>query len=563
MNIHWPRILKQFAFGLSIIAVLAPSPFALAELPSPEKDAESLFVHVINRDDAGLAVLVAQNGKILFEKGYGLADLERHQAVTPESKFRIGSITKQFTAAAILKLQEEGKLSVRDKLSKYIPDYPRGDEVTLHHLLTHTSGIHSFTSKPDFMQQVTNAITTEALIKSFQNDPFDFDPGAKWLYDNSGYVLLGYIVEKVSGKTYETFLRENFFQPLGMTNTGVYRSDLALTHEAIGYGYKDGKFDRAVNWDMSWAGGAGALYSTVEDLFRWNEGLFNGKVLSEASLKAALTPVQTKENQNDDLGTGYGYGWVIADLRGLKEIWHNGGLNGFSSTLLRLPTANFTVAILANSEPGKPEVVPGDLARKVIELYLGDKLAPVPAANADVSPKAFDTLAGRYDLGGPILTVTKEGDHLFAQLSGQAKLEIFPKSETEFFWKVVEAQITFVKDKDGKVVKAVQKQNGLTLDAPRLKDLVEAKIDPAAYDSLLGKYDYGQGQAIMTVTRDGEHLFAQLSGQAKFEIYPKSETEFFWKIVDAQITFVKDEKGKVTKAIHHQAGRSFDAPKLE
>ena len=148
-------------------------------MPPPEKMADALFSGLIKADDAGAAVLVAQDGKILFEKGYGLADREHHIAVTKETKFRICSVTKQFTAAAILKLQEEGKLSVNDKLSKYIPDFPRGDKVTLHHLLTHTSGIHNYADKPGFPLQVTNAITTEALITSFKNDPYDFDAGTK------------------------------------------------------------------------------------------------------------------------------------------------------------------------------------------------------------------------------------------------------------------------------------------------------------------------------------------------------------------------------------------------
>jgi CubicO group peptidase (beta-lactamase class C family) len=561
MRFQISRALKRLAAGVAMAALLAPARSAMAAMPSPEKTADALFDHLIKADDAGVAALVAQNGKILFEKGYGMADREHHAAVTTETKFRIGSITKQFTAAAILKLQEEGKLSVNDTLSKYIPDFPRGNEVTLRHLLTHTSGIHSFTDKPGFMLQVTNAVTTADLIKSFKNDPYDFDPGTKWLYDNSGYVLLGCIVEKVSGETYAAFLRENFFQPLGMTNTGVHCAGLNITHEALGYSYEDGKFNRAVNWDMSWAGGAGALYSTVEDLYRWNEGIFNGKVLNEASLKAAFTPVKTMESQDAD--SGYGYGWQVAKLRGLPEIFHSGGLNGFHSFLLRLPKENFTVAVLANSEPGAPGVQPGELAHALAEIYLGDKFAPLPVANKDVSPKAFDAVVGRYDYGKQVLTVTKEGDHLFAQLGGQTKFEIFPKSETEFFWKVVDAQVTFVKDNSGKVVKAVHHQNGLTLNAPRLEDLVEAKVDPASYDSVLGKYDYGQGKAIMTVTREGNHLFAQLTGQPKFEIFPKSETEFFWKVVDAQVTFVKDEKGKVIKAIHHQGGRTFDAPKTE
>jgi CubicO group peptidase (beta-lactamase class C family) len=557
------RSLGWLAAGVAMAALLAPGLPAMAEMPSPEKQADELFSRLIKAEDAGLAVLVAQNGKILFEKGYGLEDMEHRAPVTMETKFRIGSVTKQFTSAAILKLQEEGKLSVNDKLSKYIPDFPRGDEVTLHHLLTHTSGIHSFTSKPDFILKVTNTVTTEDIIKYFKNDPYDFDPGAKWLYDNSGYVLLGYIVEKVSGKTYAAFLRENFFQPLGMTNTGVHRSGVALSHEALGYSYKDGKFDRAMNWDMSWAGGAGALYSTVEDLYRWNEAVFNGKVLSEESLKAAFTPVKTKENLGDDLVGGYGYGWFVSKWRGLREISHGGGLHGFSSFLLRLPSENFTVVVLANSAPAAHEVVPDTLAHDLVRFYLGDKLAPRPEVNKDVSPKAFEPVVGRYGFGGQILTVSKEGDHLFAQFGGEPNLEIFPTSETDFFWKEVEAQITFVKDKSGKIAKAVLHKNGENINFSRLEDLVEATVDPAVYDSVVGKYDYGQGKAILTVTREGNRLFAQLTGQPKFEIFPKSATEFFWKVVDAQITFVKDEKGKVTKAIHHQGGQTIEVPKLD
>ncbi len=176
-----------------------------------------------------------------------------------DTKFRIGSITKQFTAAAILRLQEQGKLSVRDPLSKFIPDYPRGSEVTLHHLLTHTSGIHSYTGKPNFLETVSAYTTPEDLIKSFKNDPYDFDPGKKWLYNNSGYFLLGYIIEKVSGQSYGEFLKQQFFEPLGMKNTGVHHWSDILEHEAFGYAYEAGRFKKAQNWDMSRAGGAGAL----------------------------------------------------------------------------------------------------------------------------------------------------------------------------------------------------------------------------------------------------------------------------------------------------------------
>ena len=532
-------------------------------IPTPDKLVDTLFSHAFTNNRPGAAVLVAQNGKVLFEKGYGLAEVPHGVAFTPETKSRIGSITKQFTASAILKLQEQGKLNVSNKLSKYFPDFPHGEEVTLHHLLTHTSGIRSYTDKPGFMKTVTATVKPDDLIKSFENDPYDFDPGKKWHYDNSGYFLLGQIIEKVSGQPYGDFLRQNFFDPLGMKSTGVHHAGIALEHEALGYQFAGGGFTNALNWDMSWAGGAGALYSTVEDLFRWNEGVFNGKVLKDASLKAAWTPVKIEDNKEDNSGDGYGYGWFVTQLRGVQELSHGGGLNGFSSFIMRLPRENFTVAVLANAQPGAPGVEPALLAHLITQFYLGEKLDPRPIhkANPAVSPAAFDALVGRYDYGIAVLIVTREGDHLFAQLGGQPRYEIFPKSDTEFFWKVVDAQVTFVKDKSGKVMKAVHHQGGQIINAPRLEDLKEARVDTAGYDALVGKYDYGN--ATMTVTREGDRLFAELTGQPKSEIFPKSPTEFFWKVVDAQVEFVKNDAGKVTKAIHHQGGQTLEAPRIE
>ena len=440
--------------------------------PSPKQIVDATFREIVHDDGPGAAVLVAQNGKVLFERAYGLANVENRVPVTTATKFRIGSITKQFVAAAILKLNEEGKLKLDDTLSKFIPDYPRGDEVTIHHLLTHTSGIHSYTGKSNFFETVRSPIRAEDLINSFKDDPYDFDPGKKWSYNNSGFFLLGHIVRKVSGKDYGVFLRETFFEPLGMTNTGVHEATAIIEHEAHGYSYEGGAVRKAVDWDMSRAGGAGALYSTVGDLYRWNEGVFGGKVLSAASLKAAFTPVKTAESKGEDPKDGYGYGWGIGSLRGLREIDHGGGLHGFTSFLLRITNENFTVAVLANSATPIPNMDTSGLAHDIANIYLADKLQPRPTtiANKSVSPKLYDAYVGRYDYGMAVLKVTKENDRLFAQLTGQSKFEIFPRSETEFFWKVVEAHVTFVKDKTGKIIKAIHHQGGQTIDAPRLPD---------------------------------------------------------------------------------------------
>ncbi len=487
------RLLQMLAsLGGALIALAGTSCTALqpaAETPSEKADA--LLSGLIHANDPGLAVLVAQDGKILFEKGYGLADLEHHLPVTPQTIFRIASVTKQFTAAAILKLQEEGKLSIEDKLSKYIPDFPRGDEVTLRQLLTHTSGIHDCLPGPDFLlSSVTNATTTEAMIKAIEKDPYDFDPGAQWRYDNAGYLLLDYIVEKVSGQSYGDFLRDNFFQPLGMTNTGVYLPQLTLPHEALGYRLGTDGFTQTPNEEIWW-GGAGSLYSTIEDLYRWSEGLFNGRVLDAASLMLAFTPVETKVNQDNHRDTGYGFGWFIRNYRGLPEISHGGGVDGFWSMLLRVPDEKFSVAILANAQPGRKIVDPNDLAHQLENIFLADKLAPPPIINPNVSSKSYDVLTGRYDITPGqvflsskevILTISRQDTHLFAQAASGTQVELFPESDTEFFAKFDDARfafVTFVKDSSGKAVKLILHEDGLDLLAPRVKDISETKLNPA------------------------------------------------------------------------------------
>ncbi len=460
-------------FGRTDAAELLAARGADVTLPQPAP--EATVTGMLSKPTAGrtpgVAVLVSKDGEILYSRGFGFASLEHSVPVTPQTKFRIGSITKQFTAAAILRLQEQGKLSVSDPLSKYLPDFPRGNQVTLHQLLNHTSGIHSYTNDPDFLETVTVPIeSTEKLIESFQNDPYDFEPGTRWAYNNSGYVLLGHIVEKVSGQSYGDFLEAQFFDPLGMRDTGVHRHDAILEHEATGYSYQGGRLSKALDWDMSRAGGAGQLYSTVEDLERWNEGVFGGKVLSEASLEAAFSPVSSG-SPPEPSSEGYGYGWGIREFRGLLEIQHGGGLHGFVSHLRRYPSEHMTIAVLVNATPPPPGLDPDRLGTDIAQVYLADEMEARPAPKVvRLSAEKLQAFVGRYDYGTAVMTVTREGQRLFAQLPGQPRLEILPKSDHEFFSKVVEAEVSFITDDTGKVVKAHHRQGGAEFDAPRLPD---------------------------------------------------------------------------------------------
>jgi CubicO group peptidase (beta-lactamase class C family) len=532
-------------------------------IPAPERLTDAFLASRFDAKSPGAAVLVARDGKILFEKGYGLADVEHQVLITPETKFRIGSITKQFTASAILRLQEAGRLRVTDQLARYYPDFPRGNEVTLRHLLTHTSGIHSYTEQPNIATIVLQPTSPAALIASIEKFSYDFNPGAKWSYSNSGYVILGDIVTQVSGENYADYLQRTFFRPLGMTGTGVYRNDAPPAGGAIGYSYQAGAFTKAPNWDMTWAGGAGALYSTVEDLFRWNEGIFRHHVLQADSLAAALTPEAVADNPEAKLENGYGYGWEIAKFRGAREISHNGGLPGFLAGLIRLPDLNFTVVVLTNALPPKVGD-PIQLAQEITDCYLGADLAPRPALvpNPAVSQDALAAIVGRYLLGPTILAVTTEGGRAFAQLTGQGPHEIFPKSETEFFLKVVDAQLVFVKDVTGKVTGATLHQNGQTLPLTRLPDVAEVKLDDSQTDPLLGEYAFAPNRNL-AISRSAGRLYAQLTGQPKLELSATSSTEFFLRMVQARLTFVEDADGKVISVILHQNGHDRDSPKVK
>ena len=404
-------------------------------MPSPEALADHFFESRTDEQSAGAAVLISRNGEIIYQKGFGFENIAGQKPVTVETIFRIGSITKQFTASAILKLQADGKLSVEDPVSKYIPDFPRGNEVTIHQLLTHISGIHSYTSEMDFIEEVKDGISQDALIDKIKGFEYDFEPGERWLYNNSGYFMLGYIIEKASGKSFEAYLKENFFDPAGMAHTGVHEKGRELPNEAMGYSYENGAFSPAVDWNMSWAGGAGNLYSTVGDLHKWNAALFSGKLLTEASLKAAFTPVVLKDGSKaQNMMDGYGYGWAVGKFRGAAEVAHGGGLHGFITHLSRFTDKNVTVTVLTNCAPPR-DLDPNAAAHAVAEVFLWEELDPQEsyATNTALDSEDFSEYAGRYEYpGGAIMEITVDDGRMYAQLTGQPKFEIFPRTATEF-----------------------------------------------------------------------------------------------------------------------------------
>lgn len=298
------------------------------------------------------SVLVADDGEVMFSEGYGMANMEYDIPNTPQTKHRLGSITKQFTAALILQLAEEGKLELDQPISTYLPNYegPAANVVTIHHLLTHSSGIPSYTSFPNFFQEHSrDPYSPKEFVKKFSDSTLQFTPGERFAYNNSGYFLLGHIIEEVTGKSYEQALQENILDPLNMNNTGYDRHETILKNRAAGYERTGNGYRNAAYLDMSLPYAAGSLYSTVEDLYKWDRALDTNKVLSEESRELMFTPQMPTGNSH------YSYGWMIGTMPvgktqdSIPIVAHGGGINGFNTLIVRFPEEDDLVVLLNNT----------------------------------------------------------------------------------------------------------------------------------------------------------------------------------------------------------------------
>ena len=355
---------------IAVVGALGGAQSALAaggSCPNPafRSQAGWAIKSYVDADTISGALLVAVDGRPVLREGIGLANRELGVANTADLKFRIGSITKQFTATAILQLQEAGKLSLDDPVSKYYPAAPASwAKITIRHLLTHTSGIPSYTSLAGFFDGPARLThTPEELIRLTQDKPLEFEPGSKFAYDNSGYILLGYIVEKASGQPYAAYLKQHIFGPLGMAGSG-YDSSEIIPGRAMGYEpAPQGGWRNASFLDMSVPFAAGSLYSTVDDMLKWDQAIYAARLLQPASLKAMFT----------DYGNHYGFGWVIDQKWGRDRIWHNGGINGFVSSFQRYPKNRVTVVVLSNEITGAPDKLAADLAGLCLGVDLGPK----------------------------------------------------------------------------------------------------------------------------------------------------------------------------------------------
>ena len=416
-------------------------------------------------------VLVAHRGEIIYERGFGHADWDRKTPNTADTSYRIGSLTKQFTAAAILELQEQGKLSVRDPISKHIPGYPAGGaNITIHQLLTHTSGIPSYTDFPELMESRQQGRTVEQMLQLFWDKPLDFEPGDRFSYSNSGYVVLGAIIERASGQSYGDFVRAQLFEPAGLENT-VYGDAQGAKDRALAYKIKDDELVAAHPIDMSIPYAAGGIRSTARDMVKWHQALAGSKILSAASKNQMYQP----DKQS------YAYGWSIRDTSGHPVIEHGGGIDGFVTAYMRVMDADLVVVVWSNNEMGKSQTI----AEKALIAAFGGKIEPVDEGKpGKLDPAIASRLPGTYrldaasikrlkDLQAPNgliesvkeIKVTVSGNSLEIAPKGMPPLSLSSLGGANFLDKTNGIHVEVVLGKDGRKVEKMQfRQNQVELD---------------------------------------------------------------------------------------------------
>lgn len=409
------------------------------------------------------AVLVAKRNTPVFDRAYGLANREWEIPNTPTTHFRIGSLTKQFTAVAMLVLEERGKLKLTDPVSAHWSDAPAAwSGITLLHLLNQTSGLPNVTRDPEFILWKFQPTTVRQMVGRFRDKPLEFAPGERHAYSNSNYLVLGLIIEQITGQRYGEFLLEHVLNPLGLNNTGVDSNLEILPRRASGYWRRDERILNAPYSDMSVPHAAGAMYSTTHDLWRWAAAVFgeNGKLLAPASRAKLLTPGHDN----------YALGVRVSVIKGRELIEHGGNISGFSSFLRHYPEQGVTVVVLSNVSVGSGVVE--DLGNQLAAVVLDSGAEAAPARPVVAVPATvLESYCGVYDVGGgKKVSFRLENGKLMAEPSGQPPMEAFFESETKFYFTSSPIEAEFVRGEDGRVTHMLMRRDGRMRRAPRIGD---------------------------------------------------------------------------------------------
>jgi CubicO group peptidase (beta-lactamase class C family) len=512
--------------------------------------------------EPGAAVLVVKDGKVLLRKGYGIASVSPVVVNNADMIFRIGSITKQFTSTAILQLVEQGKIDLKADITKYLTGFSTtGKTVTVEQLLNHTSGIKSYTSIPGLMSKESKAkpASVDEMLKVIQQQPFDFAPNDQWLYNNSGYFLLGAIIEKVSGMSYGAYVTKNLFKPAGMKSS--FADDAKLPGNAA-IGYVKGNTNEYSVADYvhpSIPFSAGAIFSTVDDLWKWNQAIFSYTLIKKESLERAWSPTKLNNGQL----ISYGYGWQLGRIDDARVIGHGGAIDGFLTFEMYLPDQKIYVCILSN----KMTVNPEDYAYKIAEMVAGIKRENPATVSLEESIAAG--YAAVYQINEKEdRVITRKENRFFSQRTGSTKFEVFPYAKDAFYFKDSPNTLKFIRNDQGKI-ESVQMngreyvtQIARRTNKPIPSDRTQIELDSAVFDRYIGEYELSPG-FIIKIWREEKIFKAQATGQPFFEIFPESESKFFLKVVDAQLEFFKDESGKTVSLTLFQGGRELPGKKIK
>jgi len=418
-----------------LLITLVWTPFTYGEPATIEAKVDAIAESWIQSGRTpGMTVAVAQHGETLVMKGYGRADIEHDVPATADTNYRIGSITKCFTAVAIMQLAEQGKINLSDDIRDYISDYDtHGETITIQHLLNHTAGIHNYTDDPPGGKEQWRADHTHNQMReTFESKPLGFAPGAMWSYSNSGYYLLGMVIETVTGTTYESYLNERLFEPAKLTNTLYGGHAPIIPNRAEGYtAVRDG-FQNADFISMTVPYSAGALRSTVGDLLKFQKALWDGTLLRHESLRTMLTPVPLE----GDARHGYANGFMAGQLDGRRKIAHEGGIDGFGGQFAYYPDDELVIAVLINSEDAEPPKVERKIARAILGL-------PEPSPKKlELSEEEAAGLTGTYMTGDIGVHITEAKGRLHLKVDGflPMPLALHKQSDTEF-WLAVDPDV--------------------------------------------------------------------------------------------------------------------------
>lgn len=511
-------------------------------------------------DMPGATFLVAKDGKPIYRKAIGKSSLELDVDMIPENVFMLASITKQFTAVAILMLEEQGKLSLNDPITKFIPDYPtRGKTITVHHLLNHTSGIKSYTGMGDLVKLARTDKTIDELIDYFKNEPMDFDPGEDFSYNNSGYILLGKIIEVVSGDTYENFVETSIFERLGMKNSSYGNNRDLVINRASGYEQNESGYANANYISASIGGAAGALLSNVDDMLIWQNALSNNTLIKVSSLQKAINGSELNNGQH----ISYGYGLGEMTLKGSNGYTHSGGIFGFTTNGIYLTEEDVYVIGLSNCSCNDIDAVTQSLAAAAI-----GKPYPTMKDVVKLSQEQLKEWVGAYQFeDGAVRHIFMKDGSLKSMRESDTNtvFDIFPLSENRFMFEEGNIEYNFSKTADGK------KQAIFITDSENIgkevnKSMPEARKEVTLSNSILsqyiGKYELGPN-FIVELTVEGNQFFAQATGQGKFELFAENETNFFAKVAAIKVKINKDGDDIVESFTLYQGGEEIVAKKIE